>query len=114
MDVFFLILSGLVFYISCFIAGAILGTIYLLLEEVFIYFYSKIKKIFFPLPQFPSLPQEIREQAWQEAADFVHAKHRVGEYEYFHEYIWVAAEYENKKYNEFFGIDSTIPSRIRI
>ena len=114
MDVFFLILSGLAFYISCFIAGAILGTIYLLLEEVFINFYSKIKKIFFPLPQFPSLPQEIREQAWQEAADFVHAKHRVGEYEYFHEYIWVAAEYENKKYNEFFGIDSTIPSRIRI
>lgn len=114
MDVFFLILSGLAFYISCFIAGAILGTIYLLLEKVFIYFYFKIKKIFFPLPQFPRLPQEIREQAWQEAADFVHAKHRVDEYEYFHEYIWVAAEYENKKYNEFFGIDSTIPSRIRI
>lgn len=104
MDVFFLILSGLALYLSGFIAGAMLEIISILFREVFTFFCSKIKKIFFPLHQ---LPKEIREQAWQEAADFVHAKHRVGEHDYFHEYLWVAAEFENKKYDEFMTIDST-------
>lgn len=104
MDVFFSILFGLSLYLTGYIAGAMLGIIYILFREVLTFLFSKIKKIFFRLPQ---LPKEIREQAWQEAADFVHAKHRVGEHDYFHEYLWVAAELENKKYDEFMTIDST-------
>lgn len=104
MDVFFSILFGLALYLTGYIAGAMLGIIYILFREVLTFLFSKIKKIFFRLPQ---LPKEIREQAWQEAADFVHAKHRVGEHDYFHEYLWVAAELENKKYDEFMTIDST-------
>ena len=102
MDVFFSILFGLALYLTGYIAGAMLGIIYILFREVLTFLLSKIKKIFFRLPQ---LPKEIREQAWQEAADFVHAKHRVGEHDYFHEYLWVAAELENKKYDEFMTID---------
>lgn len=104
MDVFFSILFGLALYLTGYIAGAMLGIIYIFLSEVFTFFFSKIKKTLFPLPL---MPKEIRDQAWQEAADFVHAKHRVGEYDYFHEYLWVAAEFENKKYDEFMKIDST-------
>ena len=104
MDVFFFILSGLALYLSGYIVGGVLGIIYVLFREVLTFLFSKIKKTLFPLPQ---LPKEIRDQAWQEAADFVHAKHRVGEYDYFHEYLWVAAEFENKKYDEFMKIDST-------
>lgn len=104
MDVFFLIISGLALYLTGYIVGAMLGIIYILFREVLTFLFSKIKKLFFPLPQ---LPKEIRDEAWQEAADFVHAKHRVGEYDYFHEYLSVATEFENKKYDEFMKIDST-------
>ncbi len=104
MDVFFFISSGLALYLSGCIVGGVLGIIYVLFRGVLTFFLSKIEKIFFLLPQ---LPKEIRDQDWQEAADFVHAKHRVGEHDYFHEYLWVAVEFENKKYDEFMKFDST-------
>ena len=45
----------------------------------------------------------MKAQVLKEAGDFVNAKHRVGEDDYFHEYLWVANERLSMKWEEMFG-----------
>ncbi len=70
------------------------------IEKLVIFLFEQLKEYLYPLPV---LPTEIKNRILQEAADFVHAKHRVGEDDYFHEYLWVANEKLSIKWEEMYG-----------
>ena len=85
------------FVCSFFLIGAL---ILLTLEKLFVFSFEQLQEYFYPTPL---LPAEVKDQVLQEAADFVHAKHRVGEDDYFHEYLWVANERLSMKWEEMYG-----------
>ena len=67
---------------------------------LFVFSFEQLKEYFYPTP---ALSAEAKDQVLQEAANFVHAKHRVGEDDYFHEYLWVANERLSIKWEEMYG-----------
>ena len=85
------------FVCSFFLIGAL---ILLTLEKLFVFSFEQLKEYFYPTPV---LPAEVKAQVLKEAGEFVHAKHRVGEHDYFHEYLWVANERLSMKWEEMFG-----------
>ena len=92
------ILFGYLAFVCSFL---LLGALILhTLEKLFVFSFEQLKEYFYPTPL---LPAEVKDQVLQEAADFVHAKHRVGEDDYFHEYLWVANERLSMKWEEMYG-----------
>ena len=85
------------FVCSFFLIGAL---ILLTLEKLFVFSFEQLKEYFYPTPV---LPAEVKAQVLEEASAFVHAKHRVGEHDYFHEYLWVANERLSIKWEEMYG-----------
>ena len=100
MGIFILLLYLVSFFIACLFVGGILGLCYFLIENLSQYAYLNIKEYFYPTPV---LPAEVKAQVLEEAGAFVHAKHRVGEHDYFHEYLWVANERLSMKWEEMYG-----------
>lgn len=91
---------GIGFYLLCFFIGIISGLIFLTLKHICKYFYEIIINYSY---QPPRLSKNIKDEILKDAADFVHSKHRVGEYDYFHEYLWVSAERLSNKWEELYG-----------
>ena len=91
---------GIGFYLLCFFIGIISGLMFLILKSICTYLYKIIINYLY---QPPSLSKNIKDKVLQDAAEFVHSKHRVGEYEYFHEYLWVSAERLSNKWEEVYG-----------
>lgn len=85
------------FVCSFFLIGAL---ILFAVEKLLILSFDQLREYFYPTPV---LPAEVKAQVLQEAAEFVHAKLRVGEYDYFHEYLWVANERLAMKWEEMYG-----------
>ena len=85
------------FVCSFFLIGAL---ILFAVEKLLILSFDQLREYFYPTP---ALPAELKDQVLKEAGDFVHAKHRVGEDDYFHEYLWVANERLSMKWEEMFG-----------
>ena len=82
---------------SFFLIGAL---ILFAVEKLLILSFDQLREYFYPTP---ALPAEVKDQVLKEAGDFVHAKHRVGEDDYFHEYLWVANERLSMKWEELYG-----------
>ena len=100
MGIFILLLYLVAFYVACLLVGGVLGLCYFLIENLSQYVYQNIREYFYSTPL---LSAEVKDQVLREAADFVHAKHRVGEDDYFHEYLWVANERLSIKWEEMYG-----------
>ena len=72
-----------------------------LLGLLLVFSFEQLRKYFYPTP---ALPAEVKDQVLQEAADFVHAKHRVGEIDdLFQEFLWVSNERLSMKWEEIYG-----------
>ena len=80
----------------------LIGTLILhTLEKLLVFSFEQLRKYFYPTP---ALPAEVKDQVLQEAADFVHAKHRVGEIDdLFQEFLWVSNERLSMKWEEIYG-----------
>ena len=85
------------FVCSFFLIGAL---ILFAVEKLLILSFDQLREYLYPTPV---LPAEVKAQVLKEAGDFVHAKHRVGEHDYFHEYLWVANERLSMKWEEMLG-----------
>ncbi len=85
------------FVCSFFLIGAL---ILFAVEKLLILSFDQLREYFYPTPV---LPAEVKAQVLKEAGEFVHAKHRVGEDDYFHEYLWVANERLSMKWEEMYG-----------
>ena len=82
-----------------------LGTIYVLLIDPLMEFckslFWSIKEFFFPTP---TLPNWVRTMVFQEAAEFVHSKHRPWDHDnLFGEYLWVVHERLCIEWDKAFG-----------
>ena len=100
VGIFMLLLYLVAFFVTCMFVGGVLGLCYFLIENLSEYICQNIREYFYPIPV---LPAEVKAQVLKEAGDFVNAKHRVGEDDYFHEYLWVANERLSMKWEEMFG-----------